>query len=91
VVVSALVENQTSVGLTSDRQGRKLFGPKSEIISDQHLQKRVGLKSFLDQFLFYAVCSETFQNLFKNVSEEFFNETFLKRFSLNQKPENVSD
>jgi hypothetical protein len=31
------VENQTSVGLTSDLQGRKLFGSKSEIISDQHL------------------------------------------------------
>jgi hypothetical protein len=41
----ALVENQTSVGLTSDLQGRKLFGPKSEIISDQRLQERVGRKS----------------------------------------------
>jgi hypothetical protein len=58
VVVSALVGNQTNVvgnsdqqgrksdqrGRKSDQQGRKLFGSKSEIISDQHLQKRVGRK-----------------------------------------------
>jgi hypothetical protein len=37
VLVSVLVRNQTSVGLTSDQQGRKLFAFKSEIISDQHL------------------------------------------------------
>jgi hypothetical protein len=51
-VVSALVGNQTSVvgnqttvGLTSDQQGQKSFGLKSEIISDQHLQNGVGRKS----------------------------------------------
>jgi hypothetical protein len=44
--MSALVANQTNVGLTSDQRGRKLFGSKSEIISNQlqHLQKRVGRK-----------------------------------------------
>jgi hypothetical protein len=47
-----VVANQTSIGLTSDQQDRKLFGPKSEIISDQHLQKRVDWKSIGHQFLF---------------------------------------
>jgi hypothetical protein len=42
VLVSAsAVGNQTSVGVTSDLH-RKLFDPKCGIISDQHLQKRVG-------------------------------------------------
>jgi hypothetical protein len=41
---TSAVGNQTSVGLTSDLQGRKLFGPKIRIISGQHVQKGVGRK-----------------------------------------------
>jgi hypothetical protein len=38
--------------VSPDLQGWKLFGPKSEIIYDQHIQKRVGQKSIWDRFLF---------------------------------------